>query len=145
MMGRRNTKFSFPTPLALPLLIALLSLIGTLRSNNADGNKNVQKTISLISKTTTLQVHHAFLYISLPALHDYDVKMPNFAFYGVRKQPTTKFCSSFCTWIWSLGIQLQEVRLRLTKWVGRNNCDKNWKNGNSLFKRRSRCRRVLGS
>ena len=74
-----------------------------------------QKIISLISKTTTLQVHHAFLYISLPALHDYDVKMPNFAFYGVRKQTTTKFCFSFCTWIWSLGIQLQEVRLHLTK------------------------------
>ena len=26
-----------------------------------------------ISKTTTLRVHHAFLYISLPSLHDYDV------------------------------------------------------------------------
>ena len=39
-----------------------------------------KKTIGLISKTTTLHVHYAFLYISLPALHDYDVKMPNFAF-----------------------------------------------------------------
>ena len=54
---------------------------GTLRSNDADGSKNVKKkTIGLISKTTTLHVHYAFLYISLPALHDYDVKMPNFAF-----------------------------------------------------------------
>ena len=35
-----------------------------------------------------------FLYISLPLLHDYDVKMPNFTFYGGRKQATTKF--SFC-------------------------------------------------
>ena len=26
-----------------------------------------------ISKTTTLHVHHAFLYISLPSLHDYDM------------------------------------------------------------------------
>ena len=26
-----------------------------------------------------------------PFLHDYDVKMPNFAFYRVRKQATTKF------------------------------------------------------
>ena len=43
-----------------------------------------------------------------PFLHDYDVNMPNFAFYGGRKQATTKFCFSFCTWIWSLGIQLQE-------------------------------------
>ena len=33
-----------------------------------------QKTIGLMSKTTTLHVHHAFLYISLPSLHNYDVK-----------------------------------------------------------------------
>ena len=29
------------------------------------------KTIGLMSKTTTLHVHHAFLYISLPSLHNY--------------------------------------------------------------------------
>ena len=34
-----------------------------------------------------------------PFLHDYDVKMPNFAFYGGRKQATTKFYFSHCTWI----------------------------------------------
>ena len=33
-----------------------------------------QKAIALVSKTTTLLVHHAFLYISLPSLHDYNVK-----------------------------------------------------------------------
>ena len=27
-----------------------------------------------------MHVHHAFLYISLPSLHDYKVKMPNFTF-----------------------------------------------------------------
>ena len=68
---------------------------GTLRSNYAEGNENVKKSIGFISKTTTLHVHHAFLYISLPFLHDYDVKMPNFAFYGERKQATTKFNFSF--------------------------------------------------
>ena len=31
--------------------------------------------------------------ISLPLLHDYDVKMPNFTFYGGRKQATTKLSS----------------------------------------------------
>ena len=30
-----------------------------------------------------------FLYISLPSLRDYDVKMPNCQFYGGRKQATT--------------------------------------------------------
>ena len=51
--------------LTLPL-VYLVELIGTLRSNDADGNENVKKTIGFISKTTTLHVHHAFLYISLP-------------------------------------------------------------------------------
>ena len=36
-------------------------------------------------------MHDTFLYFSLPFLHDYDMKMPNFAFYGERKQATTKF------------------------------------------------------
>ena len=52
-------------------------IIGTLRSDDGDGNENVVKAIGLpvISKTTTLHVHHTFLYISLLFLHDYDVKM----------------------------------------------------------------------
>ena len=36
-----------------------------------------------------------FLCISLPSLHDYDGKMPNFAFYGGRKQAAAKFSFSF--------------------------------------------------
>ena len=40
---------------------ALQMLLGTLRSNNADGNEDIKKkTVGFISKTTT------FLYISLP-------------------------------------------------------------------------------
>ena len=42
------------------MLRGVLKNIGTLRSNDADGNENVKKTIGLISKTTTLHVHHAF-------------------------------------------------------------------------------------
>ena len=43
----------------------------------------------MISKTTTLHVHHACLYISLPLLHDYNMKMPNLTFYGdVKKRPS---------------------------------------------------------
>ena len=69
--------------------------LGTLRSNDADDNKNVKKTIGLISKTTTSHVHHTLLYISFPFLHDYDVKMPNFTFYGGRKQATTQMLFLF--------------------------------------------------
>ena len=79
-----------------------------LRSNDADDNYNVKKTIGLISKTTTSHVQNTFLFISFLFLNDYDVKMPNFAFYGGRKQATTKFYFSFWAWIWSLEIQLQE-------------------------------------
>ena len=54
-----------------------------------------QKTIGFISKRTALHVHHTFLYISIPFLHDYDVKMPNSVFYEGRKQATTKLYFSF--------------------------------------------------
>ena len=35
-------------------------LLGTLRSDDGDGNGNATKAIGLISKTTILHVHHAF-------------------------------------------------------------------------------------
>ena len=44
-------------------------------------------------------MHHAFLLISLPSLHDHDVKMSNFTFYRERKQATTNFSFSFLTWV----------------------------------------------
>ena len=45
---------------------SVLLCLGTLRSNDADDNENVKKTIGLISKTSTSHMHHTFLYISLP-------------------------------------------------------------------------------
>ena len=68
-------------------------IVGFLGCNDADDNENVKKAIGLISKTTTLHVHYTFLYIPFPFLHDYDVKMPNFAFYGGRRQATTIYFS----------------------------------------------------
>ena len=66
--------------------------LGTLRSDDGDGGgENVKKAIGLITKTTILHVHHALLYIPLPSLHDYDLKMPNFTVYRGRTQATTKF------------------------------------------------------
>ena len=43
------------------------------------------------TKTTTLHVHLAFLYISLPSLHDYDIELPNFTFYGGSELKTAIF------------------------------------------------------
>ena len=59
-----------------------------------------------------------------PFLHDYDVNKPNFASYGGRKQATTKFYFSYCTWIWCLAIQLQEASPTFDKVSGSNNSDK---------------------
>ena len=85
------------------------SLLGTLRSNDGDGNENLKKAAGLISKTTTLHVHHACLCISLPSLHVYDVKILNFMFYRGCKQATTKFSFSLLLWIIRLlNVQLQK-------------------------------------
>ena len=85
---------------------ALYMLIGTLRSNDGDGNVNATKAIIRLNKqNNNFARAHAFLYISLPSLHDYDVKMPNFRMCRGSTQATTKFPPSFWSWIWFLGIQ----------------------------------------
>ena len=44
--------------------------IGSFTNDDGHGNEDVKKAIGLLPKTTTLHVHYAFLYISLPSLHD---------------------------------------------------------------------------
>ena len=63
--------------------------IGSFSNDDGDDNEDVKKAIGLLHKTTTLHVHHAFLYISLLSLHDYDVKMTICKFFGGHKQATT--------------------------------------------------------
>ena len=58
--------------------------LGSFSNDDGDGNQNIKKAIGLLRKTTTLDVHHAFLYISLLSLHDYEMKMPNCKSYGGR-------------------------------------------------------------
>ena len=65
-----------------------------LRTNDGEGNENVKKAIGLITKISTFHVHRAFLlilYISLPALRDYEVRKPNLTFFIGSTQATTKF------------------------------------------------------
>ena len=66
-------------------------IIGSLRNYDGDDNENRKKQQVYISKTTILHVHHAFLYVSLPSLHDYGVKMPNFTSCRGREHRTTTF------------------------------------------------------
>ena len=68
----------------------------------------------------------------------------NFTSYGGRKQTTAKFSFSFWTWIGFLGIGSKTVHLLLTKYMSWSNRDRDWKNANSLFKRRFRGRRHRG-
>ena len=67
------------------------AILGSLSNDNGAATRTANKTIDLLSKTTTLHVQHTFLYISLPSLQDYDVKMPNFTFYGGREHKATVF------------------------------------------------------
>ena len=71
------------------LIVAVVEVLGSFSNDDGDGSEDVKKAIGLLRKTTSLHVLHAFLYISLPSLHDYDVKMPNCKFYAGRKQATT--------------------------------------------------------
>ena len=48
-------------------------------------------------KNNTLHVHHAFLYISLPSLHKYDVKWPNVKFTRER-EPGKAINSTISVW-----------------------------------------------
>ena len=96
------------------------SLVGTLRSNDADGNENVKKTKGLIRKPTTLHVHHAFLYISVLFLHDFDVKMPNILIVAVSKGDAVNkqrrdFISLPELEYGHLKFSFRRVRLHLTK------------------------------
>jgi len=66
-------------------------VIGSSSNGNGEGNENSKKEIGFFGKTTTLHVHHALLYLSLPYLHDYDLKVLNFALRGGREQTTATF------------------------------------------------------
>ena len=67
-------------------------------------------------KTITLHVHRDFVYISLPSLHDYHGKMPNFTFCEGRKHAgNDKFSFSLWTWMWLIEIQLQKSSLAFGK------------------------------
>ena len=58
----------------MTLLMTMMTIIGTLRNCDGDGKENVNKAIGLMRKTTTLHVHHAFLYISLLSLLNYELR-----------------------------------------------------------------------
>ena len=65
---------SFPETYKDPSSVTLVHVNRDLTNPRRRRQRERQKTLGLMSKTTTLHVHHAFLYISVPSLHNYDVK-----------------------------------------------------------------------
>ena len=60
------------------------------KSLTATTRRPVKNDMFILLQTTTLHVRHAILYISLPSLHHYDMKLPNFTrpLYGVGEHNT---------------------------------------------------------
>ena len=59
-------------------------------NNDVDVNENGKKAIGLDWQNNNFAPASRFFF-SLPSLHDYDVKMPNFTFFGGREHKTTTF------------------------------------------------------
>ena len=59
------------------------------------GQRERQKSNWFRLEKQQLHVHHAFLHISLPSLHDYDVELPSFTFCEGRGEKTTIFSFLF--------------------------------------------------
>ena len=54
--------------------------IGSLNNYEGDGNEDGKKAIGLDKQNNNFARASRFLYISLPSLYDYNVKVPNFTF-----------------------------------------------------------------
>ena len=72
-----------------------------LKQRRSDGNANGKKAMGLLSKTTTLHLHHAFLFISLSLLHEFNVKLRSFTSYGDWREHKTTIFFFFWTQIQS--------------------------------------------
>ena len=59
---------SFPETNKDPSLVTLVHVNSDLTKPRRQGQRERQKTIGLMNKTTTLHVHHVFLYTFLPSL-----------------------------------------------------------------------------
>ena len=122
--------------------VPVLRVIGSLSNDDDYVNKNGKKAKVSIGKTTILHVHHAFLYISLPSLHDYDVKISNFTFCQGREHKITTFFFFSELWYRLLEFNSREKCQHLMNWTRRNEREKVWSGATSPFKWRFRsCRR----
>ena len=109
---------------------------------NADGNGNVKKAVSLISNTTTLHVHHDFLFIFFPSLHNYNVKWRNFELTWDReRQGDQLYYLSGWTRTRSPLFSSKLTSLLSSNWVTLYKGKKVSKDAKSIFQRRFHWRR----
>ena len=67
-----------------------IEAVGSLSNDDVNGNENSKNAlIGLDWSKKFLRAHHAFLCISLPSLHDYDVEVPSFTFFEGRGHKST--------------------------------------------------------
>ena len=86
------------------LMLYTQMIKGSLRNDDGGGNEIGKKAVGLDKRNNNFaRAHHAFLYISLPSLHDYHVKL----FCRRREQKTTTFFFFSWTLMQSFRIQLQ--------------------------------------
>ena len=71
------------------LSLVFQATLGTFRSNDMMAERECKKKKRFDKQNKTFSCASHFLYISLPFLHDYSMKMPNFTFYGEHKQAAT--------------------------------------------------------
>ena len=67
----KERKYQLPLAIFDVREVNVLVFNKDLRNYDGDGKENVRKAVGLMSKTTTLHLHHAFLFISLLSLHNY--------------------------------------------------------------------------
>ena len=66
--------------------------LGSLSNDDGDGNENGKKALGFrLAKQQLYRWITVFVYISLPLLHDYNVKPSGFTFYRGREHKTTIF------------------------------------------------------
>ena len=112
-------------------------VFGTLRSDDGDDNENVKKAIGLIQFCTSITLYCTFLsrhcttttwkcltVVQMENTSDYEIFLLFLNLDMVLRNST-----------------LDWVHLHLTKLVTWSNRDEDWKNKNSLFQQRFRCRR----
>ena len=130
-----------------------MSTLGSLSNDDGDDNENGKKAMGLdkrewarslslgldsFGKTTTLHVYQAFFYISLPSLHDYNVKVPDFTFCRGRERRQWLSFSFAELWYSLLEFNSTEICQHLTNWTSWNKRDKVWSSANSLIELRFR-------